>query len=299
MAAYNGEKYIEEQIETIINQTYVNWRLLIRDDASTDGTVEIIEKWQKKDTRIQVLKDEKGNLGLVKNFEELLLNSTADFIMFADHDDIWFPNKVELTIFAMQKKNQAIPGLVFTNSTVIRENISVKQGNLYRWNVQPKLEFFLFSNAGYQGSTSMINQALKNVCLPFPNECPVHDYHISFCALLFGEVTYIPQSTMYYRKHSNSATVLRRGLLIKLKSVFHKDAILFNSRLVSSLKYYIKAVKCKIDDNKQQILEDYFDIIDPSTSKIKAMQIVIKRHFVTNGSCIYLLFKILFLKGSI
>ena len=70
MATYNGEKYIEEQIDSIINQTYTNWELLIRDDKSKDNTASIIEEYEKKDSRIKLLRDEKGNLGFVKNFEE-------------------------------------------------------------------------------------------------------------------------------------------------------------------------------------------------------------------------------------
>ena len=77
MATYNGEKYLFEQIDSIITQTYQRWNLLIRDDGSTDRTMEIIENYQKKDARIKILKDNKGNLGIVKNFEELLKISKA------------------------------------------------------------------------------------------------------------------------------------------------------------------------------------------------------------------------------
>ena len=70
MATYNGEKYIVEQIDSIINQTYKNWNLLIRDDNSTDRTLEIIKNYQKKDARIRILDNNKVNLGIVKNFEK-------------------------------------------------------------------------------------------------------------------------------------------------------------------------------------------------------------------------------------
>ena len=75
MATYNGEKYLSEQIESIISQSYENWTLLIRDDNSKDSTVSIIEKYEKKDNRIRLLRDRKGNLGFIKNFEELLIES--------------------------------------------------------------------------------------------------------------------------------------------------------------------------------------------------------------------------------
>lgn len=79
MATYNGEKYIKEQINSIINQTYINWRLLIRDDGSKDKTVEIIKEYEKKDDRIKLLEDNKGNLGFIKNLLSFLIKMRIDW----------------------------------------------------------------------------------------------------------------------------------------------------------------------------------------------------------------------------
>ena len=104
MATYNGEKYLYEQIESILNQSYKNWILLIRDDKSEDSTVSIIEEYEKKDSRIRLLRDRKGNLGFVKNFEELLKNSQEEFIMFSDQDDYWEKDKIKNYIEILQKR---------------------------------------------------------------------------------------------------------------------------------------------------------------------------------------------------
>ena len=103
MATYNGEKYLVEQLDSIINQTYRNWNLLIRDDNSTDKTLEIIQNYHKKDKRIKILKDNKGNLGIVRNFEELLKSSESEFIMFSDQDDIWVENKLDMYLKMIEK----------------------------------------------------------------------------------------------------------------------------------------------------------------------------------------------------
>ena len=79
MATYNGEKYIKEQINSIINQTYTNWKLLIRDDGSKDKTVEIIKEYEKKDDRIKLLEDNKGNLGFIKNLLSFLIKMRIDW----------------------------------------------------------------------------------------------------------------------------------------------------------------------------------------------------------------------------
>ena len=84
LASYNGEKYIKEQLDSIINQTYKNWKLVIRDDGSKDKTVAILNEYEKKDERIKVLRDSKGNLGFLKNFEELLFNADEEFVLFSD-----------------------------------------------------------------------------------------------------------------------------------------------------------------------------------------------------------------------
>ena len=87
LATYNGEKYLKEQIESILNQTYSDFRLLISDDCSSDNTKEILKEYKKKDSRI-VLYFQQENLGVIKNFEFLLNKVESKFYMFSDQDDI-------------------------------------------------------------------------------------------------------------------------------------------------------------------------------------------------------------------
>ena len=96
LATYNGEEYINEQIDSILNQTYSNFRLLISDDNSTDKTLEILRDYEKKDDRIKVFEN-KENKGVVKNFEFLLKKVESDLYMLSDQDDVWYENKIEET----------------------------------------------------------------------------------------------------------------------------------------------------------------------------------------------------------
>ena len=94
MSTYNGEDYLAQQIESIQNQSYKDWRLFIRDDGSNDDTVKIIEEYQRKDRRIQLINQGHiKNVGVVRSFFELLENVDADFYMFSYQDDYWFPDK--------------------------------------------------------------------------------------------------------------------------------------------------------------------------------------------------------------
>ena len=103
LATYNGEKYVGEQIESIINQTYKDWKLIIRDDGSKDKTAEVIEKYAAKDNRITIIKDGIGNLGFNGNFTKLLETSSQDYVMICDQDDVWIPEKIEIMFNEISK----------------------------------------------------------------------------------------------------------------------------------------------------------------------------------------------------
>src|SRR5574344_1640995 len=102
MCSYNGERFIKEQIDSIIAQTYKNFELIIVDDGSKDNTIEIIKYYQSKDSRIKLFQNEK-NLGFVKNFEKAITLCSGDFIALADQDDVWKKNKIEVFLNNIDK----------------------------------------------------------------------------------------------------------------------------------------------------------------------------------------------------
>ncbi len=118
MATYNGEKYLKEQIDSILNQTYQNIHLIISDDCSTDGTRNILKEYEENE-KITVFYQE-NNQGYVKNFEFLLNQVTSELYMFADQDDFWLPEKIEKSVEKLQKENL---DLVFGDLEVVDENL--------------------------------------------------------------------------------------------------------------------------------------------------------------------------------
>ena len=94
LATYNGEKYLKEQIDSILNQTYQNINLIISDDNSNDSTRKILEEYKKIDNRIKIYLQDK-NLGYIKNFEFLLTKVESNYYMLSDQDDVWLPEKIE------------------------------------------------------------------------------------------------------------------------------------------------------------------------------------------------------------
>ncbi|HND46573.1 MAG TPA: glycosyltransferase, partial [Chitinophagales bacterium] len=125
LATYNGERFLQKQIDSILQQTYSNFTIYIRDDGSKDGTIKIIKDYaQKYPNKIIFIEDILGNLGVTQNFNELMKYSSANYIAFSDQDDIWLPNKIEqsLKVLAdLENKHQGTPAFVYSDMQIINE----------------------------------------------------------------------------------------------------------------------------------------------------------------------------------
>lgn len=206
LATYNGEKYIDTQISSIVNQTYTDWKLYIHDDGSTDSTVEKIKHWHSLDSRIIFIED-----GIVfrepgRHFFHLMKYSTSDFICFADQDDLWFENKLSV-MYEHIDKISLQPELVICGCYL---------WNLDEYSVVPKIDFscahnlyeFLFLNGGLQGCAMLFNAALRSVAFEHDlSYLYMHDYLISLVAFTFGSVIYIDKKLFLYRQHEYNTSV--------------------------------------------------------------------------------------------
>ena len=119
LATYNGAKYLDVQIASIVTQTYKDWNLYIHDDGSTDNTIEIVKKWEKLDSRIQFIDDEVKHLGPGNNFFHLLQFCESEYICFCDQDDFWFENKLSEYIHFISQIN-------YTKTTIARKIASIR-----------------------------------------------------------------------------------------------------------------------------------------------------------------------------
>ena len=256
MATYNGEKYLAEQLDSIINQTYHNWNLLIRDDNSIDKTLEIIQDYQKKDNRIKLLKDNEGNLGIVKNFEELLKNSESEFIMFSDQDDIWIENKLDVYLKTAEKiKSKGF--LLHSDAILFDKNKSniLKGAFISKKAINKGLENVFF-NYFVQGATILISKEIKNFILPFPKEVYLHDRYIHLISELFFERIFVNKTLIYYRQHGDNQIGAKNTIRELLSKRY------FDERD----RQLIKAVYNKhgnlLTGDKKELIEKYFKITD-------------------------------------
>lgn len=277
MAVYNGSKFIEEQINSIINQSYCNWKLIIRDDKSTDDTKFIVEKYCKKDNRITYIYG-KENLGQVMNFNELMKTSLdSEYIMFCDQDDVWLPNKIENTINRMLEvendKGKNEPILVYSDLKYVDENL--KPLDAKKVDISPKpLESLLGFNYIW-GCTMMLNKALINMAYPISKKTQNHDYWIALHAQLKGTIEYLSEETMFYRQHSNNVTggINNYSFKSKMKKT-GKMYDVYDVQIEQNLEF------CKKYKNeKNQVLLRYNNIFSNGkiTSVIKAIKFNLKR----------------------
>ena len=208
LATYNGEKYIKCQLDSILNQTYTNIRILINDDASTDRTAEILKEYEKKDKRIQVQYNEK-NLGYIKNFENLLKRVESKFFMLSDQDDFWKPEKVEKSLNKIINENA---DLVFTDLEAVDENLNTITPSVVRFrnlkkNIDKHNDYKLvfLQNSGVTGCTIITRKDLINKYLPIPTKEPmVHDWWMALLLGQNGKLCFLDEATIKYRQHGNN-----------------------------------------------------------------------------------------------
>ena len=202
MATYNGEKYIKEQIESILVNLNEEDELIISDDGSTDGTIEIINSFI--DKRIKVFKGPRK--GINKNFENAILNCNGDYIFLSDQDDYWYPNKVRTVLNAF--KDGYI--LVQHNARVVDSNGSplINSFSSYR-----KVRGGFFNNwlrNTYHGCLMSFSKDLVKYILPFPKRGCFHDQWIGMIANAKGKTTFIDDILVDYKRYGNNQSSFKR-----------------------------------------------------------------------------------------
>lgn len=240
LAVYNGELYIEEQVASILGQSYSDTHLIIRDNCSTDQTVSIVEKLSAQNPGKITLLCSKTNDGVIGNFAKLAEYSTASYVMFSDADDVWQKDKILKSFLKMQEMEQKYgakhPLLVHTDLTVVTRDLKIIHPSFWNYSkLNPEkgstLSRQLVQN-GITGCTTLVNRSLLDLALPFPETIVMHDWWLGLIAASLGRIGHISTPTMLYRQHGNNDTGAKKyGMLSfwqRLKNPKEKEKIRAN-----------------------------------------------------------------------
>lgn len=200
MSTYNGEKYIEEQISSILNQDYPNIDILIRDDGSTDGTVSILKQIQNKNIMVLFGK----NLGYKNSFFSLMesVPSGYDYYAFSDQDDYWLPQKISQGIIALQNLSESKPVMYCSRLTLTDSNLHILgPSTKLPFNSDYRRSFF--SNIA-TGCTMIFNEKTRILALIGKEFARGHDSWIYMVVSYLGEIFVDNRSFIYYRQHGHN-----------------------------------------------------------------------------------------------
>lgn len=214
MSTYNGEKYLQEQIDSILSQVNVAVDLYIRDDGSKDQTKEIIKQYQNEHRNVFLIEGE--NVGVGNSFMELVYQapSNYDYYAFADQDDVWLPEKLIRAIDMIVNEDE--PVLYTSNQTIVDQNLSIIKE---RYDIQPDVSYMqILSSNQVSGCTMVWNRQLFLLLKEEKRRpskellmCRIHDVWVAMVAAVIGKIYYDPCSYIYYRQHSNNVVGVRKA----------------------------------------------------------------------------------------
>lgn len=211
IATYNARKYIHSQIISILDQLSPEDEIIVSDDVSTDDTVDVILKIN--DPRIKVIKGN-SRLGVIKNFERSLYAAKGELIFLSDQDDIWLPNKISLCKVQLDRFL-----LVVTDCVVVDANLNSLSPSFFALKKSRKGIMRNIYRNSYIGCCIAFRRELLDIALPFPVGIPMHDVWLGILAEIKGDVAFLPNKLLLYRRHGNNLSGLDShfSLLKKIK----------------------------------------------------------------------------------
>ncbi|MGI1658555.1 MAG: glycosyltransferase family 2 protein [Desulfitobacterium sp.] len=292
MGTYNGEKYIAEQIESILCQTEDNWKLIIQDDCSTDTTASILQKYVANYPHKITFAQREFLSGSAKNnFASMLKFAKSEYIMTCDQDDIWLPNKIELTLNRMHEMEcyygKDKPLLVHTDLKVVDEKLEVVAESMFNFqsldSKRDKFNNLLVQNI-VTGCTMMFNRPLLNLVNDVPGESIMHDWWFALVAAAFGKIGFVHEPTILYRQHSFNKVGAKnvKSFLYNLKLLVNREQTkLAIQRTYNQAISFLRLYEKELTEECLKIAKSYISI--PNYGKIKRIRMLSEFYFWKTG----------------
>lgn len=292
MATYNGERYIEKQIDSLLKQTVQDFVLYAHDDCSTDRTYSILQSYARRyPDKIVAICNEQNTGSARCNFMRMMVKYKQDYIMLCDQDDVWIPDKIALTLERMTRMEQEYgtecPILVHTDLTITDEFLT------------PSLKSFQYAlNANYKrtqlngaliqnivtGCTAMYNLALSKKIKALPEYYIMHDWWLMLLASAFGHMDYINKQTVLYRQHEQNAVGAKNMRALK----YQFQVMLDGDNIRQSLRRTYQQANAFLDLYRDQLSVDHIELLQkysiiPSMCKWERWRTICQLRVVKTG----------------
>jgi hypothetical protein len=211
MTTYNSEQFLKERLDSICRQTYQHWRLFISDDNSDDNSREIIYRFCRQfPGQIFDVSPAKPIRNVSLHVEHVVTYTSSPYVMFSDHDDVWFPEKVEISLQTIARLESiygpGTPCLAHSDLQIVSHDLTLIHPSLWHYEglkIEPTLTYLLFQNT-VTGCATIVNRTLLNLALPMPSDVIMYDWWFALVACGLGSLKAIPKTTMLYRQHQHN-----------------------------------------------------------------------------------------------
>lgn len=303
MATYNGEKFIHEQLDSVLTQSYKDFNLYISDDGSSDSTVKIIREYSKKDSRIILLDKQIPTGSACKNFLFLLSKVEGDVFLFCDQDDVWENNHVELLInnYLKIENRDDKPILIHSDLKIVDEKMNIIDNSGFHYMKLPHKKMnkhFYFVQNNVTGCVTLINKVLRSFVLKNTEylsenikKILMHDIFFANIASEFGSLITIKEPLELYRQHQSNVlgAVNARSLRLLIHKLFtfkdYKKSYEYYKDMLQRYKdyacFFIEYFETELDKKEYGILKK-FSTID-KYNKIYRIFFLIKNKFLKYG----------------
>ena len=296
LSTYNGEKYLKEQIDSILNQKSSHQiDLLVRDDGSSDGTIEILKSYEAQySDRVKVNFEE--NIGYIHSFFELIRMAEGyDYYALSDQDDIWLEDKIEIAIKTCEAQEYEGPLLYGSSSFLVNDKLEIMG------ETQKNLRGITWDNLLIQnffpGHTQVFNDALCKI-LKMEVDCSkiyVHDFWITYMAFLHGTAIFDNESHTYYRQHGTNTVGFGKNsiewIVERLRRIGHSD----NKKIAAQIQYFYNTCAEYMDEELRGKVADF---IESQSTLWKRSSYLFRTNLYRQKSFETILFKILYLLGG-
>jgi len=272
LSTFNGDRYIEAFLHSLQKQSYTQWHLLVRDDASSDATRSIVDHCFEHSPKQYTWIASDENIGAKESFNILmkaaLHRHEYEYIMFADQDDVWKPTKIEQTLHRMrhlQERYATKPLLVHTDLHVSDAGLEIMDPSLWHYEQnnpqKTTLNYLLYQNTA-TGCTMMLNRVLLELAYPVAKGAIMHDWWCSMVAAVFGEIGIVDDATLLYRQHQSNSIGAKQSqrydLFIKLLNI----VMLRNEPYLRHLEPHRKQAAAFLEHFSEQLSTEHKELLE-------------------------------------